>query len=271
MSKRLSIIDGVSKRDIQRQLRVLGYKDVPEELVQELLDELRNTTQEDYLSMLSSEESFNDSSSKHEVSTHDTSTETEYSTASHADTDEDFDDSRWTDEEFGEESTETSGLNDDSEYEDEDEDEETEYEDESQPPPLSYPTALGSNFVPYLPKKTREERAVSIPRLPTGEHRSSSPRQRPKSARQPQPEKYRAQNPRPSSSRSYASPLTDRRPLSSRSVIYPRKPIRKKSDPVARYHQMQQVWKRDRFLSNAASNHKNLRWKVRCNMLAGDY
>eukprot|EP00761_Pharyngomonas_kirbyi_P013098 gb/GECH01013125.1/.p1 GENE.gb/GECH01013125.1/~~gb/GECH01013125.1/.p1 ORF type:complete len:288 (+),score=90.12 gb/GECH01013125.1/:1-864(+) len=283
-NRSLPILDDVKKRDIERQLRVLGYKDVPDELVQELLEELHSTTEEEYLSLLNDEESFEEESST--TTGQETNTTTTEASSSYEDTDDDFEDSRWTDEEFGDESGENSYEEDD-ETSEESVDEynvNTESEDDQpQVPPLSYPTAIDPNFQPYVPEQLRQP--VQVPQLKTPQesqkrnqktNKSPSSRRRPVSVpsqRQPSQHSSPASSPTALSSRTRNSSCTfyDRRPVSSRSgVIYQRKTKRKKSDPVARYQQMQQVWKRDRFLSNSSSNHKHLRWRVRCQMLAGE-
>ncbi len=42
---------------------------------------------------------------------------------------------------------------------------------------------------------------------------------------------------------------------------------KKLHDPVSRYQQMSNVWKKDSFLRNSSNNHKDLRWQVRQEML----
>jgi hypothetical protein len=57
----------------------------------------------------------------------------------------------------------------------------------------------------------------------------------------------------------------------SRGTLIPKKPVtyrKKVHDPVARYHQMNSVWKHDKFLRNVSTQQKPLRWQVRQEMLS---
>lgn len=67
---------------------------------------------------------------------------------------------------------------------------------------------------------------------------------------------------------STVSTITQTRKIGS---IIPRKPInyRKKiHDPVKRYHQLNSVWKQDKFLRGESTQQKPLRWQVRQEMLS---